>query len=346
MLGSRLVHLSLRTAARHIFLQTVDSCHMGLNQPRDRYGHVSPLIPSDAIVFHLGDDVWNAGRVRSAHPMKRATRFPRSIVVPYRAQYAEPSSGTPSRTKSARRPLLVFGAFSAERHPLRRSLIGAMVASESLAPGRIRVGGIGLKHHCNSSRAVTRQNCGRVPRFEEWSGSNISVDDQGALSAALGIASEATFCLCPSGDTPSLTPRLYTSILAGCVPVVIDLYARYPLDLTRAYPFPSLIDWHRFVVEVPHNRSSMPRIEKPKTVADSKQMYARFRRAIEAEMATLVPRLLQLEQHAAEARRYMRSIAHWLRYDMHATDRGRQRRLVEQDAASAALHELALRLQA
>lgn len=46
-LHRRLVHLRPETAARHIFLQTVDSCHTGLRPSR---GAASPFLPTSSIV--------------------------------------------------------------------------------------------------------------------------------------------------------------------------------------------------------------------------------------------------------------------------------------------------------
>ena len=103
----------------------------------------------------------------------------------------------------------------------------------------------------------------------------------------------------------------------GCIPVKVDLYRRYPSDFevpstNPAYPFASLISWERVVVEATADR-----------------------------LDGLLDRLLHLERSAASRRRYMRSIAHWISYDAH--DAHGQLRL--QDAPSAAMHELAARLQ-
>ena len=43
-----------------------------------------------------------------------------------------------------------------------------------------------------------------------------------------GAAARSSFCLCPSGDAPSFTQRLYVAVLSGCVPVRVDAYPRWP----------------------------------------------------------------------------------------------------------------------
>jgi len=150
------------------------------------------------------------------------------------------------------------------------------------------------------------------------------------------VARNATFCLCPSGDAPSLTQRLYAAVSAGCLPVVIDLYARAPLDPQRGYPFPSLVEWSQFVVEVPANRAAMPAID-----ATRRGGAERYFQALQREFAALLPRLQALESQAPARRRYMQSIAHLLRFDSPTMDKGQPRR---QDAASAAVYEIAGKL--
>ncbi|CAK9073017.1 unnamed protein product [Durusdinium trenchii] len=74
----------------------------------------------------------------------------------------------------------------------------------------------------------------------------------------------SVFCICPPAEnTAAGTKRLYDAILSGCIPVVI----RFPTiwgsgvswwrvdgaPLEWAMPFPSKIDWHRLVVEVPED---------------------------------------------------------------------------------------------
>ena len=62
--------------------------------------------------------------------------------------------------------------------------------------------------------------------------------------------------------------------------------------------------------------------------------------ALRREFASLVPRLLELEPRAAEAREYMLSVAPRLMFDAHDRDG----KLRQPDAASAALRELAVKL--
>lgn len=76
-LASLLPFLNKSTAARHIFFQSVDSVFVGLADFA-----TAPFIPSDAIVFHLGDDFHYYGRIKNYMPMKRAVRFNNSITIP------------------------------------------------------------------------------------------------------------------------------------------------------------------------------------------------------------------------------------------------------------------------
>mmetsp|Transcript_31974 Transcript_31974/g.71755 ORF Transcript_31974/g.71755 Transcript_31974/m.71755 type:complete len:506 (-) Transcript_31974:81-1598(-) len=71
-------------------------------------------------------------------------------------------------------------------------------------------------------------------------------DEHGnAMIGAVGITMqdtfEATFCLCPAGDS-DVARRFFTSILAGCIPVVMSQHI--------VLPFESLIDYSTFVVFV------------------------------------------------------------------------------------------------
>lgn len=56
----------------------------------------------------------------------------------------------------------------------------------------------------------------------------------------------ATFCLCPRSLT-LWTHRLVQSILAGCIPVLID-------DGSVVYPFESVLDYRTFTVRVSPER--------------------------------------------------------------------------------------------
>ena len=80
-----------------------------------------------------------------------------------------------------------------------------------------------------------------------------SVTSVTSLSQAAAYQYNSSFCLCPGGDAPSFTQRLYVSILHGCIPVRIDTYLRYPPDpegVETAFPFPNIIDWRRMSLTI------------------------------------------------------------------------------------------------
>lgn len=182
-------------------------------------------------------------------------------MLPYRSQLpASPRNGTfdarrPWRGlgKGERRALLVFGAFNPHRHPLRPKLLAAMNRSRALAPGRVMVG---------------------------------RVNDFRSLSAAAAHQSNATFCLCPAGDTPAFTQRMYVAMMNGCLPVRIDLYMRYPADpggVESAYPYASQIDWSRVVVEISVNGGN-------RSLPDAKQKELLVRRGRDSLIAQVTRR--------------------------------------------------------
>ena len=297
--GGLLTHLNASTASRHVFFQSVDSVFVGLAEPGQ-----PPFIPPEAIVIHLGDDYYYYGRVKRFSPIKRAVRFHRSITVPYRSFLPaafDPLSPWDERP-SHRRHLLLFGAFSVRRHWLRGALVEAINQTQHLAPRRVMVG--------------------KTSGFS-------------SLAQAAALQHNATFCLCPTGDAPSFTQRLYVSILHGCIPVRIDTYLRYPPDpeqVEYAYPFPHLIDWRRMLVSISVNNENATKDSLARTGFD----------LLKSDFLRLIPRLLALEASggAHEMRAYMRRIAPLLAFDAHSSNGTLHR----QDAASAALYELAIKL--
>ena len=62
-----------------------------------------------------------------------------------------------------------------------------------------------------------------------------------------------------AGDAPSFTQRFYFSLVRGCIPVRVDPFKRVRAgagEPAAAYPFPTLIDWSRIVVNVEANTTS------------------------------------------------------------------------------------------
>ena len=160
--------------------------------------------------------------------------------------------------------------------------------------------------------------------------------DFASLAEAAAHQYNASFCLCPGGDAPSFTQRLYVSILHGCIPVRIDTYLRYPPDpegVETAYPFPNIIDWNRMSITISANGGNA-----------TKESHAKSGwRYLKEQFLQIVPRLVALEAsgEAAAMRAYMRHVAPLLAFDTHSKTSGQLHR---QDAASAALHELAIKL--
>ena len=243
LLGAELVHLNESTSRRHIFLQTVDSCMTGLGELQK-----TPWLPFDSVVMHLGDDKWYSGNVqRTGFPMKRGVRFNNSIVVPYRAVLPPRLPRSPAEAAAddrGLRPLLLYGAFAASRHPLRSQLARSVTAA-ALAAGvsaRVRVGEVG---EVKLTADVTDAPAGGAGHLH----GPISPPrrDGTSLVSASALAANATFCLCPSGDAPAFTQRLFTTLAMGCLPVFVDLYNRYPAEPAGpAFPFPRSIDWRRW----------------------------------------------------------------------------------------------------
>jgi hypothetical protein len=69
---------------------------------------------------------------------------------------------------------------------------------------------------------------------------------------------DASFCPCPLGDSDD-TKRIYTSILGGCIPVIVSDWL--------ILPFEGFLDWSTFSIIVPESDIreailSLPTIEK------------------------------------------------------------------------------------
>lgn len=220
-----------------------------------------------AIWMHLGDDAF-AGRARG-----KGIEMTNGLTLPYRISHWMPFGYPPRPPRPLARSLLLFGTINPTKHGTRRKLIASLR---------------------NQSRS------------ESESLLHESATMLTAVSAA-GAALRARFCLCPTGDSKGFTARLYFSIAHGCIPIRIDGFRR-PLRWSElAFPFPSLIDWRRVVIDVPFS-----------------------------EVASLVSRLKSIPQAEVEARQsYMRSIGHWLVFDR---ERG------QPDAADAVVRELESRL--
>ena len=149
---------------------------------------------------------------------------------------------------------------------------------------------------------------------------DLSGDQIVSLDVASESALNATFCLAPVGDSNGFCGRFYAALLHGCIPVRIDAYRRVPADQNDdpAYPFPSLIDWDSIVININTTESEGDLFD------------------------TLVPRLIALEPRAEKARRYLHKVRHLLAYDLARQVRSASN---EPDAASAALYEIAAKLE-
>lgn len=311
-LSQHLPHLNQQTARRHVYLASQDSAFVRVPAP----------FATESIVFTLGDDEWNATRLRF-RTFRRDAHFRRSIVLPFRSELPDlaeiralhdPSHPSHRQDIAHRRPLLLYAALSVGRNAARRAMVDA-IQNVSSAYG-----------HALQRRIV----------LGEIGGGYDDVDRRARR------ARESTFCLAPAGDAPSFTQRFYFALIRGCIPVRVNPFTRH--EATRhqheeagtstgrgeseprkppgfAYPFPSLIDWNRgIVVEV---------------------------NATTAGYRSILPRLVELEERAHLARRYLlEEAAHWLLFDGHndETRHNGSRALPLQDAASAALYTLAEKL--
>ena len=59
------------------------------------------------------------------------------------------------------------------------------------------------------------------------------------------------FCMAPTGDSDGFTQRLYSILLAGCIPVRVDTYYPQYGFGNAAWPFKQSIDWSKAVILVP-----------------------------------------------------------------------------------------------
>mmetsp|Transcript_6195 Transcript_6195/g.16270 ORF Transcript_6195/g.16270 Transcript_6195/m.16270 type:complete len:153 (+) Transcript_6195:1038-1496(+) len=138
------------------------------------------------------------------------------------------------------------------------------------------------------------------------------------VADTLDLIRTSTFCMCPTGDSKGFSARFYFSILNGCIPVKLDGWRRHLSFNDTAWPFPSLIDWRRVVIEFP-----VPF-----------QLFAH-----DAYTMPIISRLLAMPLEEIEARlRYIHRIKHWLAFDdSRLAGAGR-------DAPAALICELELRL--
>lgn len=165
-----------------------------------------------------------------------------------------------------------------------------------------------------------------------------TLSEFGSFERVEAFLYNSSFCLCPSGDNPAFTQRLYVSIIHGCIPVRIDTFLRYPADpegVESAFPFPHLIDWKRMSITISANGGNSGPVSKE---ALSKGGF----RYLSREFEKLLPRLLAMEEsgQVLTMRKYMRHVVPYLVFDGH----NRAGRLEAPDAASAALNELAIKL--
>ena len=259
-----------------------------------------------AIVLNLGPGHWNTSRLRTSRFKLRA-RFDRTITIPHRSELPDVESRAFGSWDGAR-PILLFGAMSGQRNPARVELMRAIRRHATLAPGRIVVGELA------------------------------ELSPNGSFGSLAELTRSSVFCLVTAGDAPSFTSRFYFSVIRGCIPVYLGPMGGYVMSTTTMhkasfeaslirgepeepdFPFAHLIDWKRIVVV----------LNKTTAVLSSS----------EPSYDALVERLIELEPRAQSVRRYMRRVAHWLRFDAHAADGTLHR----QDAASAAIYSIGAKL--
>ena len=235
--------------------------------------HGSSVGPEQhAIWMHLGDDAWT-GKPRGA----RGVHMPNGLTLPYRISHWLPFGFPPRPPRPVARSLLLFGTINPTKHGTRRRLL-ASLRNQTLASA-------GLAREVLLHESATMLT---------------------AVSAA-GAALRARFCLCPTGDSKGFTARLYFSIAHGCIPVRVDGFRR-PLSWPElAFPFPSLIDWRRVVIDVP--------------LSDAHRLLQQLKDMPRAEVDARLG--------------YIQSIGHWLIFDREHGQPG---------AADAMVRELESRL--
>lgn len=197
-------------STRHIFLCTTDSQYVYLG-PKGS----SPGPEKDAIWVHYGDDHYTAHHAGVRRPgVRHGWPLAHGLTVPYRVSHWLPY-GHPAPILTKR--FLLYSAASPAKHSSRR-MLHMLLRNQSAALGlteRVRL-----------------------------------VDTLPTARTASAEALRATFCLCPTGDSKGFTARFYWSILHGCIPVRYDGWRRRLTRAETAYPYPSLIEWEKIVIDV------------------------------------------------------------------------------------------------
>ena len=264
-----LPHLNNATASRHVILFTCDSQFVNIE--------LHPLL-KESLVVHLGDDAFastptmqnaddakdswlfaiKSSQVKSSaiHDDAKHRLLRNAVVVPYRVSQWLPFGFKPPVV--GHRALLVSMNVNVARHPIRKSVAAQLVADAerlNLASKRLLV----------SSKMMEPEE------------------------AAL-VALNSTFCVCPTGDSKGFTARFYFVMMHGCVPVRLDGWRRNVTRAPPTYPFPTLIEWSKIVIDMA--------LEK-------------------LEPQGLLARLLQMApQEIAERQRHLRHALQWLTYDL------------------------------
>lgn len=216
-----------------------------------------PLL-KESLIVHLGDDAFaSSPTMHNYVGLQRAKNLLRSaVVVPYRVSQWLPFGFMPPVV--GLRALLVSMNVNVARHPIRKSIAAQLVADAE-------------RLNLTSKRVL------------------VSSKMLGPKEAAL-VALNSTFCVCPTGDSKGFTARFYFVMMHGCVPVRLDGWRRNVTRAPPTYPFPTLIDWSKIVIDMA--------VEK-------------------LEPQGLLSRLLHMSpQEVAERQRLLRHSLHWLTYDL------------------------------
>ena len=216
-----------------------------------------PLL-KESLIVHLGDDAFaSSPTMHNYVGLQRAKNLLRNaVVVPYRVSQWLPFGFMPPVI--GLRALLVSMNVNVARHPIRKSIAAQLVADAE-------------RLNLTSKRVL------------------VSSKMLGPKEAAL-VALNSTFCVCPTGDSKGFTARFYFVMMHGCVPVRLDGWRRNVTRAPPTYPFPTLIDWSKIVIDMA--------VEK-------------------LEPQGLLSRLLHMSpQEVAERQRLLRHSLHWLTYDL------------------------------
>eukprot|EP00931_Biecheleriopsis_adriatica_P117086 TRINITY_DN92639_c0_g1_i1.p1 TRINITY_DN92639_c0_g1~~TRINITY_DN92639_c0_g1_i1.p1 ORF type:complete len:846 (-),score=104.21 TRINITY_DN92639_c0_g1_i1:37-2574(-) len=172
------------------------------------------------------------------------------LVVPISEPHAQLQPGTyrepPERT-------ILFWYTGTPNNPPRRYMDHQLqwFARRSLSASSFRCVSIASISNCTTLLSTSKMTRGN------------SVESSGSSpKTMIKMMQKAVFCPCPPAENPAAgTKRLFDSLAAGCIPVVVSFpgvggpswWRPGGSGILRSLPFPKLLDWDSLVVAVPHD---------------------------------------------------------------------------------------------